>query len=432
MSSCGSVAPHRILIIDDNRDIHRDFDRILGESKGMAALHTKSAEILGKKVDRAPETCSHELDHAFQGEEGLEMVRLAASEGRPYSVAFVDMRMPPGWDGLETIEWIGKEDPDIQVVLCTAYSDHSLDQINQRLGLTDRLLILKKPFDGVEGAQLANALSAKYDMTRLMRLANRQLEETVGKRTAELLVAKEWAERASRCKTEFMNNVSHELHTPMNGLLGMLQLLLDTNLSEEQREFAEAIQMAAKAEMTLIGDLLDFSIVQSKDTELDCLSFDLHTTVEEALVDPARKAGKAGLEFQQVMAECTPRRLRGDPRQVQRALVNLVNNAIKFTEQGCVAVHVKCEHELKRMVSIRFTVTDTGVRIPFDRRAEIFESFTRGDDSPTRRFGGTGLGLSITKCLVDLMGGQLGVDSEEGTGSTFWMEIPFEKQEEAR
>lgn len=259
----------------------------------------------------------------------------------------------------------------------------------------------------------------------ILAAVNRELELL----THKLEVAYDQALQASRLKSEFVANISHEVRTPISAVIGMSDLLLDTALSDEQKQFAKIVRESAESLLTIINDILDFSKIEAGKVELENIEFAVHSILESCAELLSSTARRKGLELMTEIDSQIPKTLSGDPVRLRQILLNLTSNAIKFTERGEVVLRaVRVHSDNNGQILLRIEVSDTGIGVSEEARRLLFHPFVQADGSTTRRYGGTGLGLSICKNLVELMGGEIGVDSREGEGSTFWFTVPFNYQ----
>ncbi|MGJ5819688.1 response regulator [Paludibaculum fermentans] len=548
---------HRILVIDDNKAIHDDLKKILlGEIAAQENLQEDESILFG--ADPMPLT-RFEIDSAFQGQQGLKKLEQSLVEGRPYALAFVDVRMPPGWDGVETITHLWHAYPSLQVVVCTAYSDYSWNEIQRHLGQSENLLILKKPFDNIEVIQLAHALTRKWLVSRQAQARLEDLDLMVARRTAELRDANEriksqlaekaaaelafrtvfesspigitlsaldgsfvdvnrameeliglekakiigrrmvdlewvhdpadfakiqemlsegrsidsheltyrssvlgnrtgllWARRvviagvgyslcfvldisdrkrmevelvrarqgadaAAKAKSEFLANMSHEIRTPLNGILGLSFLLEEEPNADDLRPMMGLIRTSGEVLRRVLDDVLDFSKIESGRLELEEEPFDIRGCLEWSFELFRKGAEEKNLEYSLRLDESLPAIVLGDATRLRQVTANLMSNAVKFTQQGSIRMeaHLDGPGPMEGRQFIRISVKDTGIGIAEDRVDRLFQSFSQVDASTSRCYGGTGLGLAISKSLVEMMGGEIHVDSRLGEGTDF-------------
>ena len=409
-----SVPPmnRRILLVDDNTAIHDDFRKILARPEASSAeFDAEAAALFGTPAAASGEYC-FDLDSAHQGQEALERVVRAREAGQPYALAFVDMRMPPGWDGLTTISRLWEADPEIQTVICTAYSDRSWEEIQATLTARDRWLVLKKPFDKIEVVQLAHALTEKWNLARLAALKMQALESMVQARTLDLL-------NTQRVASEFLACASHEFLTPMNGICGFHDLLADTPLDEEQCEFLREARACGARLLQLIGQVLDFNRSEAGTLPVEPVEFCPADLLKAVVEEQAAAASAKGVVLRVDTTRLPQERWLGPAAIIRKVLAPLLDNALKFTSDGSVTLAVE-----PRAAGLSFAVIDTGVGLTPGQLEWIKIPFAQVDGGITRRNSGIGLGLPLARRLARAMGGELTLSGTSGAGAVARFTLP--------
>ncbi|HZI08390.1 MAG TPA: ATP-binding protein [Archangium sp.] len=426
MNDSSTNAP-RVLVIDDTPSIHQDFHRLLSGGEEGASLAELRSTLFGKQPPR-PRGYRFEVDSAFQGEEGLRRVGAARKEGRPYAVAFVDVRMPPGMDGVETTERLWREDPDLQVVLCSAYTDYSWEQVTQRLGISQRLLILHKPFQSIEVRQMAHALVEKWELLRRERSRLAELEQAnarLRQETEERMQLELQLAQAQKLEAlgRLAAGLAHEVNNPLSFIISNLHhvqrelaMLATTQPADGMEELQEschdALHGCARIQR-LVQDMRGFSRAKSVPDE----PVDLEGVLEAAL-SMANPSRVPGLQVERELQPVPP--ILADEHGLGQVFLNLLINALHAVEKGPAEPRIRVALGLQEDGRVRVEVQDNGCGIAPEHMARIFEPFFTTKPPGV----GTGLGLFICHGIISGFGGELSVESQPGQGTTFRVLLP--------
>jgi len=416
----------RILIVDDNPDIHEDLKTILQPETDSADALTASLEeeIFEEEQNTSAAAGTvgvmYQIDDAFQGEAALQMTAEAQEAGNPYALVFMDVRMPPGIDGIETIQRLWKICPYTEVVLCTAYSDYSWNQLADLFGGTDHLLFLKKPFDVVAVKQVALTMTTKWELDKANRAHVLNLESEVQAKTRDLSTANEKLEEKNRELVDFTHTIVHDLKNPLSNVYSILSDLKGgVSGGEQSRDIVEGIE-ALQYMSDLLKDLSDASLLDSDSQDLFLQEVNVQKIVYRVVSRFASKIKKKKIEIV-VDADVI---LIADKKALNKVFMNLVGNAVNYMGSGdAPQIHIVASRE-KNAVTI--TVKDTGIGIPTDQQKIIFKKFKRGNN--VQDLPGTGLGLAIVKGYVEAHGGTIVVESGPGKGTCFFLTFPLLKK----
>jgi signal transduction histidine kinase len=425
----------RVLIVDDTPPIHNDFMKILSpEEKESSALDLAEAVLFGAKEEHKHAT-KFAVESAFQGDEAIALVKKSLEEGRPFAVAFVDVRMPPGLDGIETVSQLWQVDPELQVVICSAYSDYTWEQITEKIGKSDSLVILKKPFDNIEVLQLAHALTEKWRLRRDLNERLNNLDELVQKSTKEANEANERLRQSQKMEAigQLAAGVAHDFNNMLTIILGHASMQLSTNkLDRKTSEALEQVKAAGERATTLTRQLLAFSrrqIMQRRPVDLNILIAQLSKMLKRLIGEHIDFLWDENPDLPFIFA---------DPGNIEQVLMNLVVNARDaMPEGGKLALATNMvevdesfpgkDPEVGSGQFVRLSVSDTGCGMSEETQKRIFEPFftTKAEGK------GTGMGLATVYGIVKQHGGWVAIRSELGKGSTFEVYLPASSERHA-
>jgi signal transduction histidine kinase len=363
------------------------------------------------------------FDFAYNGVQALEKL---ATQDRAYDMILTDINMPE-MDGLTLLVNLKEKHKEQKAVVVSAYGDMENIRTAMNRGAFD---FVTKPIDFTDLEITIDKTISEIRAIRIGKEASEQLEITI--RQKELAeYEKQRAEQSEKFKQQFLANMSHEIRTPMNSVMGLTNLLIKTNLDEQQRKYLNVIRRSSENLLVIINDILDLSKIEAGKMDFEKISFSIEDALETVYHTLYYKADEKKIEFKTNLKSSVPKILIGDPTRLNQVLINIAGNAIKFTENGSVTIDVEEVNKQGNLSIIRFSIIDTGIGIAQENIEKIFDSFSQATSDTTRKFGGTGLGLSISKQLVDLQGGKIEVSSVLKEGTTFSITMPFLRGDES-
>lgn len=410
----------RVVIIDDVEEIHNNI-RTIFQSRKNDLLDALKQDLFGPSSHN--QNLKKELplifDSAFQGQEGYELVKKSVAMGKPYSVAIVDMRMPPGWDGLQTIRKIREVDQDLEIVVCSAYSDYSWHDIAHELGVNDKYLFLSKPFEVTEMKQMVINLAEKW----WLKTKNKMYIE-------ELRKARQTAEASDSAKQEFLSIIGHELRTPLNVILMTLEDLLDSQNDKEALKIIRNSHNSTRHLVRLIEDILLYTEMDKNDYRFAARPFTLSDVLESCRKQFQTRCDDKQLTLKIKADQEIPQNFIGDTERIHNVLFQLLSNAVQFTDKGQISLEVQIDasfpkHTVLDVLALCFHFTDTGIGMNEDQLAHCFDLFYQGDDPRHHSRTGSGLGLSLCRKIVQALGGTVQIESKQGQGTRAHVTLPL-------
>lgn len=416
---------NKILIVDDNSDIHQDFKLALEINPTTNNEITQALEkkVFGKESKNKKLPYDFKLFHAYSAEETLTVLQSAEESNAPIGLIFMDIKLPNGMDGINVSKLILEKYPHTEIVLCTGYSDYTHDDILGKFGLTDHILLLRKPIDFIEVRQLAIALMQKWIQNRELELHTSKLELEVKNRTKELEDALAQVKKSDLAKSNFLSLMSHEIRNPINSIIGLIDLIQKCKDQLERENYIKLTQKASQTLLELVNDVLDLTKIEAHQLILENKALNLPFIIEQLISNFSIPVLKNGVELISRYPITLPKEIYGDAARIKQILTNFLANASKFTPKGSITLQLEYTRLNENKGEFTFKIIDTGIGITEKDQSRLFTDYTKIHDGMPYNLSGTGLGLSIAKKLATLMDGDVGVQSKKGQGSTFWLKI---------